>query len=253
MLTRTAADRLSAGKLDFISIVIPVYNQEGQISEALERIRRVLDETFVDYEMVAVDDGSTDGTYNILQKEQQFNSRLKVISYKPNRGKGFAVQTGVLNSRGSIVLFTDGDLDIAPTSIREYLSCLSSCDIVIASKRHPQSSVKTPRSRLILSRAFSLLVRILTGIPIKDTQAGMKAGKGDVMRTIFKIMVVKRYAFDVELLTIASLMGLKIVEMPVTIELSRRFRSKDIIRMFIDVVGISYRYRTSWYTKRLSV
>ena len=230
-------------KLSRVSIVIPVYNQAVNITKVLERIRNVLDSAFIDYEIVVVDDGSTDLTYEVLEKERHSHTDTKVISYKPNRGKGFAVRTGVLQTRGSIVLFTDGDLDITPDSIKEYLIQLATCDLVIASKRHPKSTVKAPLSRVFLSRAFNLLVRLLTGIKVKDTQAGMKAGDGEIMRKIFKAMLVKRYAFDVELLTIANLMLLRIAELPVEITIDKRFRMKDICRMMIDVLAIAYRAR----------
>ena len=119
-------------KLSRVSIVIPVYNQAVNITKVLERIRNVLDSAFIDYEIVVVDDGSTDLTYEVLEKERHSHTDTKVISYKPNRGKGFAVRTGVLQTRGSIVLFTDGDLDITPDSIKEYLIQLATCDLVIA-------------------------------------------------------------------------------------------------------------------------
>lgn len=252
MQSSVIVDRSSASKLEFVSIIVPVFNQEKQISKALDRIRRVLEEAFGDYEMVVVDDGSTDGTYEVLQRESKSYSKLKIISYKPNRGKGFAVKKGVLESKGSIVLFTDGDLDITPNRIKEYVDQLSTCDLVIASKRHPASRVKAPISRRILSRVFNLFVRVITGIKIKDTQAGMKAGEGEVMRKIFTTMLVKRYAFDVELLVIANLMALNVAEMPLELTIDRRFRTREIIRMLIDVLAISYRVRVrKWYQPQL--
>lgn len=252
MLTSKVADQLSVAKLGHVSIVIPVYNQERTISKALSRIRTVLDEAVSEYEVVVVDDGSADNTYEVLKKEAQSHPETKIISYKPNRGKGFAVRTGVLQSKGSVVLFTDGDLDITPDSIKEYIAQLVNYDLVIASKRHPKSRVNAPRSRIFLSRAFNLLTRLLVGIKIKDTQAGMKAGNGEIIRRIFSIMLVKRYAFDVELLLIATLLGSVIKEMPIEIDLQRRFKLRDIWRMFIDILAIAYRHRfRHWYGKRI--
>lgn len=232
--------------------MIPVYNQEENVVKALERIGRVLDSAFVDYELVVVDDGSTDGTLELLKKEGLSNQKLRVVSYAQNRGKGFAVKTGVLESRGNAIIFTDGDLDISPEIISEYIRELESSDLVIASKLHPLSKVQAPFSRRFLSRAFNLLVRMAIGIKVKDTQSGLKAGNGDVLRTIFKVMLVKRYAFDVELLTIAAALDLKIKELPIEINLGRRFKMRDVARMFVDVMGISYRYRVrKWYQKQL--
>ena len=237
-----------------ISVIIPVYNQEKAVSTSLTRIKRILDSLSTSYELIVVNDGSRDDTLQILQREQASNPLLKIVSYDKNMGKGYAVRKGILESNGHLVLFTDGDLDISPDTITEYVGQLAQCDLVIASKRHPQSRVIAPTSRKFLSRAFNLVVRILTGISIKDTQSGLKAGNGPALRAIFKLMLVKRYAFDVELLTIASLLKMQIKEMPVEINLDRKFKVKDIARMFMDVLAISYRYRVlKWYQNQLTL
>jgi hypothetical protein len=127
--------------------------------------------------------------------------------------------------------------------IKGYVERLSTCDLVIASKRHPESSVRVPRSRAFLSRAFNLLAKVTLGISHTDTQAGLKVGRGDVMRKIFRNVSVNRYAFDVELLTIASILHLKVEEMPVIMKIERRFNTKQIVNMFLDVTRIWYKYR----------
>lgn len=236
-----------------ISVVIPFYNQERTISVSLKRIRRVLG-SLSRYELIAVNDGSSDDTLRILQAEQALDPSLKIVSYSKNMGKGYAVKRGVVESKGDIVLFTDGDLDISPDIILEYIRQLKTCDLVVGSKRHALSKVKAPMSRKFLSRAFNMIARISTGIKIKDTQAGLKAGKGEALRTIFKLMLVKRYAFDVELLTIVGLLRMNIVEMPINIDMDRKFKFKDIWRMFVDVIAISYRYRViRWYQNQLGL
>ena len=174
---------------------------------------------------------------------------MHTISYTPNRGKGYAVKQGVLHSHGDVVMFLDGDLDISPDSIKEYVEKLRTSDLVIASKRHPESNVTIPRSRAFLSRVFNLLIRMATGIPQKDTQAGFKVGNGEIMRTIFRNVRINRYAFDVELFTIASIMHLKIQEMPVIMSIDRRFNIKEVIKMFVDVIRISYKYRIARHFK----
>lgn len=252
MQTGTFATQNPVDKLKSVSVVIPVYNQAEKVAKALERIGRVLDELLVDYELLVVNDGSTDNTAEVLQRESLANKKLRVVAYTPNRGKGFAVKSGVMESQGDVILFTDGDLDISPEIISQYVRELATADLVIASKLHPLSKVQAPFSRRFLSRGFNLLVRVAVGIKVKDTQSGLKAGNGDVLRMIFKVMLVKRYAFDVELLTIANALNLKIRELPIEINLDRRFKMRDVMRMFVDVLAISYRYRIlHWYQARL--
>jgi hypothetical protein len=155
---------------------------------------------------------------------------------------------------GEAVIFLDGDLDISPDSIKGYVERLSIADLVIASKRHPESIVRIPRSRAFLSRAFNFFIRMGIGIPQKDTQAGLKVGNGEKMRTIFKNSSINRYAFDVELFTIASIMHLKVQEMPVIMKIDRRFNIKEIVNMFMDVTRICYRHKVLHsYQKELAV
>lgn len=136
MITSSESAIIASSKTE-ISVVIPVYNQEKKVSASLERIKRVLDSTFLNYEIVAVNDGSLDGTLDVLKRIEASDARIRVISYAPNRGKGYAVKTGITQSQGSAVMFTDGDLDIAPEVITNYVQELENCDLVIASKRHP--------------------------------------------------------------------------------------------------------------------
>jgi glycosyltransferase involved in cell wall biosynthesis len=235
-----------------ISVVIPVHNQEMEISSLLMKIKDILNSTTQTYEILVVNDGSYDNTLNVLEKEELLDSCIKIISYTPNRGKGHAVKTGVMQASGNIIIFVDGDFDISHNKIKEYIDELKNCDLVIASKRHPQSKVNAPTSRTFLSRIFNLLVRLFVGIKIKDTQSGLKAGNGDALRTIFGVMLVKRYAFDVELLTIATAMRLNIRELPIEINLDHGFRIHDIIKMLLDISAISYRHRiTRWYERQL--
>jgi dolichol-phosphate mannosyltransferase len=242
----SVTDPISSPTLDKelgISLVVPVFNQERKVSYSLKKIKQAVESAFANYELIVVNDGSIDNTLNILRDIEAASESMHTITYTPNRGKGYAVKQGVLHSHGDVVMFLDGDLDISPDSIKDYVERLSRYDLVIASKRHPQSTVIIPRSRAFLSRAFHLLIRAATGIPQKDTQAGLKVGNGDIMRTIFRNVTVKRYAFDVELLTIASILHLKVREMPVIMKIDRKFNIKEIVNMFVDVARISYKYK----------
>ena len=237
-----------------ISLIIPVFNQQKKISFSLEKIKQVVELAFSKYELIVVNDGSTDNTLAILREIALTDERIRVLSYTPNRGKGYAVKQGVLHSHGDAVIFLDGDLDISPDSIKDYVERLSTSDLVIASKRHPESNVRIPRSRAFLSRVFNLFTRVATSIPQKDTQAGFKVGNGEIMREIFRNVSVKRYAFDVELFTIASVLHLKVQEMPVVMKIDRQFNIKEIVNMFVDLTRICYRHKVLHaYQNELSV
>ena len=235
-----------------ISVIIPVYNEESKIHSLLAHIREILSETLLQYELIIINDGSTDNTELVVAEEGKLDNRIKLLSYKENRGKGHAVKMGVLNSKGDIVCFLDGDLDISPSEIKNYIKGLEGCDLVIASKAHPLSIITAPFVRKMLSKMFSMLVRLAVGINIKDTQSGLKIGNGNALRQIFNVMLVKRYAFDVEMLAIASKLNLKIKESPIEITLDCSFKFREILNMFVDVLGISYRlriirfYQQSW-------
>lgn len=228
----------------YVSIIIPAYNVQSKIAYSIRRIREAVAPYFKDFEMIVVNDGSTDDTLTVLNEIASTDQQhLRVLSYSPNRGKGYAVRHGVLHSQGNIVMYLDGDLDISPDWIKNYIERLIQSDLVIGSKRHPKSNITIPRSRKFLSRAFNILIKLAIGIPQTDTQVGLKAGNGEIMRRIFEKATVERYAFDVELLTIASILHLNIHEMPVTMTIDRRFNTKEIIKMLIDVMRIWYNYR----------
>jgi glycosyltransferase involved in cell wall biosynthesis len=158
-----------------ISIIILIFNQQSKISYSLEKIKQAVESAF-NYELIVVNDGSTDNTLTILKGIASMDRHIRVLSYTPNRGRGHAVRQGVLQSHGDAVMFLGGDLDNSPDSIKDYyVERLSTSDLVVASKRHPKSSVTIPKSHAFLSRAFTLLIRIATGIiPKKIHKQGSK-------------------------------------------------------------------------------
>jgi len=148
----------------------------------------------------------------------------------------------------------DSDLEIDAKQIESYVDALKHGDIAIASKWHTESVVDIPLMRKILGHGFNVFVRLMTGLKLKDTQTGLKAMRKEAFEQIFPRLAVKRYAFDVELLTVAKIYGLKVVEMPVNITMKASFSLREVWKMFIDLLGIAYRlkvlrrYRTA--TKR---
>ncbi len=235
-----------------LSFVIPAYNEEDFIEDTLGTIDGVIKDKNLPYEIVVVNDGSRDDTLAKARRYAGKNGHVKVVSYSENVGKGHAVKTGFLQASGNVVIFTDGDMEIDLRTISKYLDALKYGDIVIASKQHRDSLVEVPVSRRILSKVFNGMVRFLTGVPLKDTQSGLKAMRKSAFIDVFPRLAVKRYAFDVELLAVANLYGLKVVEMPVNIKLDAKFNPKEMWHMFMDLLGIAYRLRViHWYQRKL--
>lgn len=234
-----------------ISVVIPIYRGGKTIQSLIRSVR----ETFMSiagssYEIIIVNDGSDDNTQSVLEQEK--DNKIRVISYLTNKGKGYAVKKGILESRGQNVVYMDGDMDILPISMQEFIDGLKTHDLVIGSKSHSASTVNTLVTRKLCSRAFNTLVRKFTGMKIRDTQTGLKAGRGDVLRAIFEAMTVNGYAFDVELLCIAHLLNLNVMEAPVKIINNRSFRISSCLRMMIELLVISYRLKNRSYNNKLT-
>ncbi len=232
-----------------VSLVMPAYNEEASIEKIIAQVDRVLQDTALRYELILVDDGSHDTTRKRAMNSYQYNGNLKVVSYPVNQGKGYAVKKGFSLASGDIVIFLDSDLDIDPNQINSYIRALKYGDLVIASKRHPQSVVEVPFLRRFLSYGFNTLVNLLTGLKVHDTQTGLKAVRRKELEPVFSVLLVRRFAFDVELLTVANLYGLKIVELPVKMRLTNvLFNPYQIWNMFVDLLGITYRLRViKWY------
>jgi len=238
-------------QVDF-SFIVPAYNEENFIEGTLGIIDTIVMNKSLSYEIVVVNDGSADNTLLNAKKYAGKNGHVKIISYNQNLGKGHAVKTGFMNAKGNVVFFTDSDMEIDLNKIPEYIDALNKADIVIASKKHKNSHVTVPLSRRIQSELFNVLVRVFTGIPLKDTQSGLKAMKKSAFVDIIPRLAVKRYAFDVELLAVANLYGLKVIELPVDIKLDAKFKPSEMWHMFLDLLGITYRLRIiHWYQRPL--
>lgn len=237
-----------------VSIVMPAYNERPRIAKAVSRALDAGSKAGLDTEVVVVDDGSNDGTGDEIEAAGESDGRVRLVRYKVNMGKGYAVKRGVEAATGDYVVLMDSDGEIDPGELRRYVRGLGSSDVCVGSKWHPESRVQTPVIRRLLSLTFYLLVRLLTNIPCSDTQAGMKAFRRDALLRIVRLQLVKKYAFDVELLAVASLLKLRIREMPVKIMLGSGFSFKEIMRMLVDLMGIVYRLRLiRWYQQNLKI
>jgi glycosyltransferase involved in cell wall biosynthesis len=236
--------------LNALSFVIPAYNEEATIEGMLGNLEEVVKSSKLSYEIIVVNDGSLDRTLKRAIAYASRNGHVKVVSYSSNEGKGYALREGFMKTNGEVVIFADGDMDIDLKLVSSYVEALRTGDIVIASKWHPQSVVKMPVARRLLSHCFNVMVRFLTGVRLKDTQAGLKAIKKSAFEDVFPRLAVKRFAFDAELLAVANLCGLKVVEMPVNLTMRGLFSPKEVWQMLIDLLGITYRLRVTRFYQR---
>jgi glycosyltransferase involved in cell wall biosynthesis len=241
-----------AGSLD-LSVVVPAYNEANSIRQVIGRLCELASRAARTYEVVVVDDGSADDTYKIVKSMSLVNDSVVALRSPVNSGKGSAVKLAAQFVRGNAVVVIDADMEIDPSSLKEYVAILDRFDICVASKRHPQSSYDAPIMRKFLSVSFNKMVRLTTGIALADSQTGFKAMRGEHFRRILNVISVKRYAYDVEILAVAQLLGLKVAESPVRISQTSQFSKKAIMFMSLDLLGIVYRLRVlRWYQKNLA-
>jgi glycosyltransferase involved in cell wall biosynthesis len=236
-------------------VVVPVYNQAGTIVENVRTIRRRVEEQLGGpLELIVVSDGSIDRSEELLLEEASDVARI--IHYDRNLGKGFAVKAGVLAAAGQYISYVDSDLDLDPAAIPEFVETArrDGLDFVIGSKRHPNSIVHYPASRRISSWLYQQLVRLLFRLDVRDTQVGLKVFRRGVAEEVMPLLLVKQYAFDLELLAVARSLGFhRIREMPIT--LRYRFtgsgvRSIAVLLALVDTAAIFYRLRILRYYER---
>jgi glycosyltransferase involved in cell wall biosynthesis len=229
---------------------MPAFNEADCIAESIASTKKQFEKICEDFEIIVVDDGSTDGTDRAARILD--DDHVKVVSYRSNKGKGYALKEGFNFATGEFSFLVDSDLEIHASDLGAYLLALEAADIVIGSKRHPLSVVETPVVRKFLSLGFNMLERLLIKVRVSDTQAGMKAARSSTLYKILPLLSVKKYAFDAELLAVASLLNLRLQELPVYIRLKAGFSVRQVFRMLIDLLGISYRIRIrKWYQSNI--
>ena len=236
---------------------MPVYNEEKCIHSSILETTRTLNSFGYDWEIIVVDDGSTDHTYQKATKTSLELDKVKVVKSISNRGKGWVLKHGFQLVKGDFVVFLDGDLDLHPRRIETFFEIMrkTDSDVVIGSKRHPLSIVDYPLTRRMLSFLYHLLVAILFRLCITDTQVGLKLWKYEVLEKILPKVLVKKYALDLELLANARRLGYKVREAPIILNFGRenpwgRIHFKDICKIGIDTLAIFYRmYILHYYDK----
>lgn len=262
-------------KINLLSVVIPSYKQEKTIVKDIKNIVKNLKNLGVKHEVIVVIDGKVDKTLEKLKKgfgsllrvQRRSKSKiqelrlknLRIIYYGENQGKGHAVRIGMMTARGDVVGFMDAGMDIHPAGFRMLLNHMEwyDADVIVGSKLHPVSQVRYPIYRKILSKGYRGVTRLLFGFKVRDTQVGLKFFRKKVVRKVFPRLLVKKYAFDIEILAVSYQLGFKkIYEAPVMIvfkenSIDKKGLLKIVYLMLIDTAAVFYRIKfLDYYRKR---
>ncbi|MCB0407930.1 MAG: glycosyltransferase family 2 protein [Bdellovibrionales bacterium] len=200
----------------YVSVVVPVFNEAPNIVANLGLLLEEMESSFRHFEILVMSDGSTDGTNQEMFRFQCPEVKIKI--FPENTGKGAVIREGFRAAQGDYILFIDGGMELHPREIRIFigLMILYECDIVIGSKRHPQSKIDYPWFRKVLSWIYQKIIHQLFQVDVTDTQVGMKLFRKEVVQAIEPYLEIDRYGFDLELLSLAKIKGFKrIMEAPI--------------------------------------
>ena len=236
----------------FLSIVVPMYNEESRIANCFDKICGYCQARGFDYELLIVDDGSKDESPALVRRFAEKNPRVRLVSNGTNRGKGYSVRHGMLEAKGKHVLFTDADLSAPIEGLDSFLPLANQFDVVVGSRDigGARILVRQPFARRVLRKAFRLLYGALLFNDILDTQCGFKLFSREAAQKIFSLQTVRGFCFDVEVIFIAKRLGLKVKEFPV--QWSDAADSKVNLlrvppRMFVDLLRIRFNDWKGWY------
>lgn len=245
---------MSTKNIKLLSLIIPVYLQERTIHRQLQNILAELHMLTIPYEVIVVVDGMDDKSFQEAKKVHSTN--LIVTGYKTNHGKGYAVRFGMAKSHGDVIGFIDAGGDLSELGLSMMIEHFKwyNADIIVGSKRHPVSKVKYPLERKILSFGYQQLTRFLFGLNIRDTQVGMKLYRRYVLEDVLPRLVVKEFAFDIEILAVSYRLGYRrIYEAPIELDFTGASSItslsvwKVIWNMLYDTFAVFYRLKILRY------
>jgi dolichyl-phosphate beta-glucosyltransferase len=246
-------DPTSDGQLQAYSIIIPAFNESARVGATLDRVLSHVAHRGWDAEIIAVDDGSSDNTVEIIRGYAETNPRVRLLQNPGNRGKGYSVRNGMLQARGELLLFSDADLSSPIEEADKLFAAIAGgVDIAIGSRwlRRDLQTQRQPLYRQLFGRVFNLMLRMVLGLRFKDTQCGFKAFTRRSAKTIFPLQKIERWGFDPELLYLARKKGFKVAEVPVEWahrEGTRISPLRDGTRMFLEMLKIRWYGTTGKY------
>ena len=226
--------------LKSISIIYPIFNEEKRLLKTINDIKKFdKSNNSIKKEYILVNDGSTDNTLSLIKKKFNKNKRFKIINYRTNRGKGYALKLGVELSTSHWILTADSDCSVSNFQLNDWLKkkyINNKNFIYFGSRNVPGSLVKKKKVRMIIGKIFTILLKILFQINLSDTQCGFKLYKSNYAKKIFKKIVTDGYMHDIEICIIANRLNLKIIELPV----KWTHISESKINFFIDFIKIFF-------------
>jgi dolichyl-phosphate beta-glucosyltransferase len=236
-----------------LSVIVPAYNEERGLPGTLRSLTGFLEGKTWNWEVRVVDDGSADGTRQVVEQFSRIDSRV-VLQAEPHRGKGGAVRAGMLASRAAYRFMCDADLSMPVREIDRFMPpALGDVDIAIGSREGIGARrVGEPLFRHLAGRVFNSLVRVSTIGDIQDTQCGFKMFTGAAADAIFPYVTVEGWAFDIEVLYLARLRGFRVREIPIEWHFradSRLRMGRDAIAMVREVMGVRGRARRGEYSR----
>lgn len=240
-----------------ISIVMPAYNEAAHIVSGIRETAKTFNNFGYSWELIIIDDGSGDDTFDKASALSKEYPQLVIKKNAFNLGKGRAIKKAARYVTGDYVLFLDADMDLHPIQFQALfdIMLLDNADIVIGSKLHPNSVVNYPFQRRVMSLVYYLLVRALFNLPCHDTQTGLKLFKVDVLRKVLPRILVKKFAFDLEILVNAAHLGYRITEAPIVLNSQRhygRIGPRAVIATLWDTLAIFYRMHILKYYDRIN-
>lgn len=239
---------------DSVSVVMPAYNEGIRICDNILAVDKELSSYLTDYEIICVNDGSTDNTLYEMNVAADSNPNVHIITYNDNAGKGHAVKAGIAAATKAYTVFIDSDLDISADHIKPFLEemIMQDADIAIGSKMHKDSVIDYPLSRRILSWGYCTFLHMVFRLRLKDTQTGIKVYKTSVIQPISANTITEDFAFDIEMLLRAQNQHAKIIELPITLVFTRgkqnglnRIKLKNIFHMFTNTLAVKKRITKS--------